>query len=389
MANTQLQDIFPRPESQRIPDEVLAEMAEGEPVIWHGVPDRWGLFRATPFVVAIVLAVGVSIAMSSGTGLTPAEYLWRLAGSLGADPALIATAAAAMFFGFLAASLRDPRNRWTYVVTDRRMITFHKGRKLREADITRLERLRVVQGLEARIRDVGHVVWERIRYSENSRVRGPDQGEHGFRGMRNPKDWAERLQSWGQALSHGAAADAREFRSRAAEPNAGAPPPSGSRVLRNRRFGFEMTLPGRWVGRIGRQQRKPFELFGLELPLQSLERVSKRPLHDSPEDWNYIEVQGRSGMKFTVNVNEGLPVATFETSRDKVADKLVDADGDFRCGPLSGYRVDYGHLGKRHCRFAMLAGDGFHMLFNVAIPLAQAEDLLPAVDAVFDSIRER
>jgi hypothetical protein len=94
-------------------------------------------------------------------------------------------------------------------------------------------------------------------------------------------------------------------------------------------------------------------------------------------------------MKFTVNVNDGPPAATFETSRDKVGDALVDADGDLRCGPLSGYRVDYVHVDKRHCCFAMLAGDGFHVLFNVVIPLDQAEDLLPAVDAVFDSIRAR
>ena len=80
-------------------------------------------------------------------------------------------------------------------------------------------------------------------------------------------------------------------------------------------------------------------------------------------------------------------MATFETSRDKVGERLIDADGNWRCGPLSGYRVDYFYLDKIHCRFAMLAGDGFHILVNIALPPKQASNLLPAVDAVFDSIR--
>ena len=80
-------------------------------------------------------------------------------------------------------------------------------------------------------------------------------------------------------------------------------------------------------------------------------------------------------------------MATFETSRDKAGERLIDADGDWRCGPLSGYRVDYLYLDKLHCRFAMLARDGFHMLINMTVPPNQADDLLPAVDAVFDSIR--
>ena len=68
-------------------------------------------------------------------------------------------------------------------------------------------------------------------------------------------------------------------------------------------------------------------------------------------------------------------------------ERLIDADGNWRCGPLSGYRVDYLNLDKLHCRFAMPARDGFHILINIIIPPNQADALLPAVDAVFDSIR--
>jgi hypothetical protein len=78
--------------------------------------------------------------------------------------------------------------------------------------------------------------------------------------------------------------------------------------------------------------------------------VSDDPIHKAPETWNFITINGR-------------------------------------CGPLSGYRVDYHYLHKLHCRFAMLAGDGFHMLVNITLPPKQADDLLPAIDAVFESIR--
>ena len=111
-----LRDEFPRAPGDPLPPAIADQLDRDEPVLWHGGPDRWGLFRATPFVIAIVLTVGASVAMSSGSGLTPGEYLWRLAGSLGADPGLVAGAAALLFVGLLALSLRDPRSRWAYVV---------------------------------------------------------------------------------------------------------------------------------------------------------------------------------------------------------------------------------------------------------------------------------
>ena len=164
-------------------------------------------------------------------------------------------------------------------------------------------------------------------------------------------------------------------------------PADGMRRINNRRYGISMTLPEHWVGRIGLQERAPFRIFGMEMPFQQMIQRSNEPLHNPPKSWNFITVTGRSGMKFQVNVNPGPPVAAFETSRDKVAERLIDAEGNWRCGPLSGYRVDYRYLDQLHCRFAMLAGNGFHVLANITIPPDQADDLLPAVDAVFDSIR--
>ena len=164
-------------------------------------------------------------------------------------------------------------------------------------------------------------------------------------------------------------------------------PETNMRRLKNRSFAFALTLPKQWVGRIGVQESKPFRILGLNTPIKQVRKLSDDPIHKAPETWNFITINGRSGMTFRLNVNIGPPVATFETARDKVGERLIDADGNWRCGPLSGYRVDYLYLDKRHCRFAMLAGDGFHMLVNITLPPKQADDLLPAVDAVFDSIR--
>lgn len=386
MTTNELQEIFPAPDRPRAPDEVLAETGAGERIIWHGGPDRWGLFRATPFVIAVVLALGVSVAMSSGSGLTPGEYLWRLAGSLGADPALVVSAAIVLLFGFLIASLRDPRHRWTYVVTDRRLMTFYKGRKLREADVRKLRRLRVSRGIEGRLRNVGDVIWAKIADTDDN-VRGPDQGRHGFRGMRDPEAWNKRLQQWGRAVEAAVAGDAQAFARRTPDPGPESAAADSARRLPNRPNGFSIELPQRWVGRIGRQRKRPLELLGLKLPIPTLDRVVDRPLHDPPAAWNFIEVHGRSGMKFTLNVEDGPPPVSGRTARVRAGEALVDADEHLGKGPLTGYRVDSRHGDGMHVRRVVLAGDGFHVQMIVAVPGAQADDLLPAIDAVLDSIR--
>ena len=389
---TGLDELFPGPSAPRVPKAVAESLDRDERVLWHGGPDRWGLFRATPFVIAIVLTVGASVAMSSGSGLTPGEYLWRLAGSLGADPGLVAGAAALLFVGLLALSLRDPRSRWAYVVTDRRLLTFHDGRKLRELGPDRLRRLRVLQGIEGRLRNVGDVVWSQLASTDDN-VRGPDQGRHGFRGMRDPQRWHQRLLRWAEAVERVAADDARQFSraARSSEPRAAPAPQEDanerSRRLENRRFGFAITLPSRWVGRIGVEKKKPLTLLGMRLPIPTLDRVVDRPLHDPPEAWNFIEVRGRSGMKFTLTVERGPAPVASKAARARAGEALVDADADLRQGPLTGYRVDYRHDDRMHVRRAVLEGDDFHAQMIVAVPCAQADDLLPAIDAVLDSIR--
>lgn len=386
-ATSELSGIFPPSDTRSIPTGVSNELGQNEHVVWIGGPARWGLFRATPFVLILVGAFGYLAYLAAGSETTAWQYLnWILSVQTGTD-ALIIPGLAAGYVVILGLAMRDPRHRWMYVVTDRRLMTFFKGRKLRETGTEKLDALQSLKGLEGRLRDIGDVVWSRGGGDYSSERRGADHGRHGFRGMQQPDVWKTHLREWGNALAGMAASDAKAFETRAADAGSESTGGDGLRRLANRKFGFSMTLPEHWVGRVGLQERAPFRILGLEMPFKQIKQVSNEPLHKPPESWNFITVAGRSGMKFHVNANQGPPVAAFETSRDKVGKSLIDADGDWRCGPLSGYRVDYRYLDKLHCRFAMLAGDGFHMLVNITMPPDQTDDLLPAIDAVFDSIR--
>ena len=383
----ELHEIFPPCDRASVPSDVEDECSRGEHIVWIGGPFRWGLFSATPFVLIPGGAFAYLAYLASASDSSPWQYLGMMVSTQTGTDALILPGLAAAYLVILGLALRDPRPRWTYIATDRRLMTFFKGRKLREADVSRLDRLEVVQGIDGKFRNIGDVVWARVGSSDSSSGRGPDQGRHGFRGMRDPLVWKQRLLEWGEAVRRHAARDAKAFEDRSRASAASTSPGDGMRLMNNRRYGISLTLPEHWVGRIGLQERAPFRIFGIEMPFRQTIQRSSEPLHKPPQSWNFITVAGRSGMKFNVNINQGPPVAAFETSRNKVGKSLIDADGDWRCGPLSGYRVDYIYLDRLHCRFGMLAGDGFHMLVNITLPPDQAEDLLPAVDAVFDSIR--
>lgn len=388
-STARMESALPASESDRVPGVIRDELDFEEDVVWIGGPDRWGLFRATPFVLILVGAFGYLAYLGAASDGSAVQYLVMMAESQSGTDTLILPGLAAGYLVILGLAMRDPRQRWIYVVTDRRLMTFYKGRKLRQLGAERIDRLTVLKGLEGHLRGIGDVVWSRSGGGGAGEgvARGPDQGRRGFRGMRQPDRWKERLFEWAATLERRAAGDAAAFVERAQKPGSQSSTNTGARQLENRRFGFAITVPEHWVGRIGLQERAPFRILGFEMPFKQLLTKSDEPLHRAPPAWNFIAVAGRSGMKFKVNVNEGPPVAAFETSRDKVAKNLIDADGNWRCGPLTGYRVDYLYLDRLHCRFAMLAGEGFHMLVNITIPPDQADDLLPAIDAAFDSIQ--
>lgn len=81
---------------------------------------------------------------------TPAMDRILPASDQGGSKALILPGLVAAYLVVLGLALRDPRGRWTYVVTDRRLMTFYNGQKLRDADVSRLNRLTVIRGIDGR-----------------------------------------------------------------------------------------------------------------------------------------------------------------------------------------------------------------------------------------------
>lgn len=386
-STTETGEIFPASDVQDAQPGVEGELQRGEQLVWIGGSARWGLFSATPFVLILVGAFGYLAYVGAASEASALQYLMMIASAQSGTDALILPGLAAGYLVIVGLALRDPRGCWTYVATDRRLMTFYKGRKLREADVSRLDRLQAVQGIDGRLRNVGDVVWARRSGKHSSEGRAPAQRRHGFRGIPEPRQWERRLLAWRKAVTRLAADDARSFQKQAADPCSRDRFSGRPATNRQPEIRLSMTLPEHWVGRMGFQERAPFTILGLKMPFDQILVKSNEPLHKPPALWNFIEVAGRSGMKFNINVNEGPRVASFETSRDTVGKTLIDAEGNWQCGPLAGYRIDYRYLDKLHCRFAMLAEDGFHILVNITLPPDQADDLLPAVDAVFGSIR--
>ncbi|HKK57630.1 hypothetical protein [Marinobacter sp.] len=107
------------------------------------------------------------------------QYLMMSSRLSGSDE-LIIPALVAGYLLVLGLALRDPRGRRTYVVTDRRVITFYKGRKLRQGGPEKLSQLQVVKGVEGQIRNIGDVVWARVQSTEFARGRRTGSGRGSY-----------------------------------------------------------------------------------------------------------------------------------------------------------------------------------------------------------------
>jgi len=180
-----------------------------EQLLWLGRPSRWGLFRATPFLLILGVAWIYLRYLAGTSDATPWQYLsMMMSRQTGLSELIIA---GCILIYALGLALRDFRDRWIYAITDHRLMTFYQREKLRETSIDRLDRLRVLRGGEAKLRDIGDLVWSRAGGPHSSRGRGPDQERCGFRGLKHPLQWKLRLQRWGEVLKQIAASDADTF----------------------------------------------------------------------------------------------------------------------------------------------------------------------------------
>ena len=174
---------------------------------------------------------------------------------------------------------------------------------MRDTGTERLDRLRTLKGPEGCLRGIGDVVWACFNKEHTAEGRGPDQGKHGFRGMQQPDQWRARLVAWDDIVRNIAARNASAFSERAADSDRRSAPETNMRRLKNRSFAFALTLPKQWVGRIGGQESKPLRILGLNTPINQVRKLSDDPIYKAPETWNFITINGRSGMTFKLNVN--------------------------------------------------------------------------------------
>jgi len=390
----ELRKVFPRSDPGQLPSYVTDELFGGEQVVWSGRPTRWGLFRGTPFIVVLLVAAGLLAYMARGSGLGPVAFLVMAQSAQHGARALILPGLVAIYLGFLASSMRDPRSRWIYVATDRRLMTFFNGRILRQAGSEGLDRLRVIQGPEMRLRGLGDVVWQVIRGGEQSNEStGPDQGRHGFRGMPEPEAWRQRLIQWREEVRRAGISEAREFADQSRECRQSRHRTEGistsprSRTIAGGAHGMRITLPEAWVGKVGRIESVRPRLFGFELPIDRIRVRSSRPLHRAEPDWNFIDIAGRSGFGVRLRVGPGSLARSAEAG-DEAARAVAGCGKPVQYGTLTGYRSEQNLFGKACLLNVGLDGDGFHITVTATYPPAHRGTYGDALDAVIESIRQ-
>lgn len=196
--DARLADIFPGDPPSEPHPWLGTELEPDERVVWQGRPNRWGFLSATPFVIALVAALGFLYLTLGGPEVGIGGALSRLLPGEGPLWLPFLLFAVLAVVGYLV--LRDPRPRWLYAVTDRRIMTFYRGTKLREVRPDGLHALRVVQSPEMRMRRLGDVVWKDPADRSPAARKGPDGSRWGFRGMADPERWRERMMEWRRVI---------------------------------------------------------------------------------------------------------------------------------------------------------------------------------------------
>ena len=141
------------------PPLVEDELASGETIIWSGGPERWGLFRMTPFVIAIIGFLVVLTVTGIQAGYAgPIDFVQGFLLDQRGSDALIVPVLGLLLLALMFWWMRDPRSKWLYVVTDQRLLVFYRGKKLREASPDELDKLQILEGVERRMRNLGNVV---------------------------------------------------------------------------------------------------------------------------------------------------------------------------------------------------------------------------------------
>lgn len=381
---TELKALFPGSAETGMDSTISSELFPNEHLIWQGGPERWGLLRMTPYLVVIVVLFALLGYAAHGRGLTMWQYLlWMMSSIQGPiEPMLgIGAVGLAAALGF---SLRDPRRRWSYVATDQRLMTFYRGRKLRQVTPAGVDRLRTLPSLELRLRGLGDVVWAVYR-GESGGGGGPDQGKHGFLGVKDPDAWCRRIAAWADLLRSQAASSSDTVASKIEDVDRGRTV-EGLRTLRNIRYGFRITVPDDWPGEVALVERKPIRLLGVSLPVKRETKTNCRPVAQAEDDWNLLTLSKSGGLSLQLEARSAKPQSSQQGLNPMLRSRALESNDDLHCGPFRGHSVDYKLANRLAVRWVELAGTDCHLELKASMEPEQMVLHRRALDAIVGSI---
>ena len=303
-----------------------------ERVLWQDRPKPGSFFGP------VVIAGGLGLVLF---GLF---LLLGVAGNMLTPQMQYGGAAAAAFAGLviLAQGLRRRAARWSYAVTDRRLISVLGKRLIRSVTPEQLDRLTLtVRG--------NTVYWFRIHHNQSrsydrGNAAGPDGRFIGFHGLADAEAVKAMIEAWRLAMSRRAAETASSFaQSRATpRPDEGTVA-DGTRRIRHPQAGLSMDMPSDWQALVSTRTDAPLQIFGITLLPRFIRESEKRPY--APDlDWNILQVKAAPEAGLVLTLADGPMTQTLEgVLSDRwsaiTGATILTQEPDYRAGPFRGFGV--------------------------------------------------
>lgn len=358
----ELRSLFPG-EHPLSPHDWVADFLEpGETVIWQGTRERGGEYSIVSQVVRLLLVVVVVVLVARFAGLSLAPLEAFLDGEVPAYLWIPVGVTALVVLVMLGMALRNPSDTWVYAITDKRLLTFYKGRNVRAALPADVERFAARRGIEGLITGIGSVTW-RLGNELEMDNRGPDRGRHGFLHIKDPVQMRDSLKQWRAmvyehadqsdtafAAGVSAAEDERPEETAGAGPvpiageSASEPAPAGTIRVQNRRFGFSLLVPEHWSGKMCIRRIEKLKILGIQTPIKAYAYDNETELPATSDDWNYLALEGSADVSFELEVLEGPIPTTYDAQMEEVKRRgeekgLIQSDPSIDQPPFKGFSM--------------------------------------------------
>ena len=300
------------------PGPALAAVLEpGERVHWQGGPVHGGSSDVIGWSVSLALILAGAAA---GAGLLAA----------GPGAALAATAAG-ILFGFL--KWRDRPARWTYALTDRRLLSLRAGVIQEQTGSDTLEGLR----LSPNAGGTADVLW---RDASNTRMKSRHRRRTGFLRQREGEALVELIRTWRSAFAARSETAASAFTASASASGAA----SGTIRIVNRDLGFQLDAPSGWKASVRRRTDGPLTVLGVTLLPRLIREGESAPWTGQPDGWNALTLRGAQAIGFDLFARPAPLALTLQQVLDDpwakaLGVETVETDPVNQIGPWRGFAV--------------------------------------------------